>query len=245
MWSPRRPLLRFGGYVETVPGSTHVNSVARSLALQNHRLFELRFLVVVSSSLFTKLSNQTKVETSLSLLHPLSHSSLRYPSRQQQIQESSWRTQIPWLFRRRLEKRRNGEFALTHDYFWMIVFCIFHSSRLLFVKSIIHYISLCRFPGCTKVIKSQGHCQKHGARAKRCKVPGCEKQAQGTHDGMCKRTFYVITASSSFLSAFALLRFLFLTHFILLFNLFFIYRPLEGHSHARTGRCRSLRIIQT
>lgn len=46
---------------------------------------------------------------------------------------------------------------------------------------------MCRFPGCTKVIKSQGHCQRHGARAKRCKVEGCEKQAQGTHDGMCKR----------------------------------------------------------
>ncbi len=29
---------------------------------------------------------------------------------------------------------------------------------------------LCRFPGCTRVIKSQGHCQRHGAKAKRCKV---------------------------------------------------------------------------
>eukprot|EP00977_Amphora_coffeiformis_P003066 scaffold578_cov167-Amphora_coffeaeformis.AAC.13 len=46
---------------------------------------------------------------------------------------------------------------------------------------------MCRFPGCTKVIKSQGHCQRHGARAKRCRVEGCDKQAQGTHDGMCKR----------------------------------------------------------
>lgn len=41
--------------------------------------------------------------------------------------------------------------------------------------------------GCNKVIKSQGHCQRHGAKAKRCKVDGCDKQAQGTHDGMCKR----------------------------------------------------------
>lgn len=46
---------------------------------------------------------------------------------------------------------------------------------------------ICRAPGCTKVIKSQGHCQRHGAIAKRCKVDGCDKQAQGTHDGMCKR----------------------------------------------------------
>ena len=41
----------------------------------------------------------------------------------------------------------------------------------------------CKFPGCNKSIKSQGHCQKHGAKPKRCRVAGCEKQAQGTHDG--------------------------------------------------------------
>jgi len=46
---------------------------------------------------------------------------------------------------------------------------------------------LCRFPGCQRVIKSQGHCQRHGAKTKRCKVEGCDKQAQGTHEGMCKR----------------------------------------------------------
>ena len=46
---------------------------------------------------------------------------------------------------------------------------------------------LCRHPGCSRVIKSQGLCQRHGGKAKRCKVPGCDKQAQGTHDGMCKR----------------------------------------------------------
>ena len=50
---------------------------------------------------------------------------------------------------------------------------------------------LCRFPGCSRVIKSQGHCQRHGAKAKRCKVAGCDKQAQGTHDGMCKRHWKV------------------------------------------------------
>jgi hypothetical protein len=38
-----------------------------------------------------------------------------------------------------------------------------------------------------QVIKSQGHCQRHGAKAKRCKIANCDKQAQGTHDGMCKR----------------------------------------------------------
>ena len=46
---------------------------------------------------------------------------------------------------------------------------------------------ICLFPGCTKVVKSQGHCQAHGAKTKRCSVEGCDKQAQTTHDGMCKR----------------------------------------------------------
>lgn len=31
---------------------------------------------------------------------------------------------------------------------------------------------LCRFPGCTRVIKSQGHCQRHGAKVKRCRIEG-------------------------------------------------------------------------
>ena len=52
---------------------------------------------------------------------------------------------------------------------------------------------LCRFPGCERVIKSQGHCQRHGARAKRCRHPsGCDKQAQGTHEGMCKRHWRMV-----------------------------------------------------
>jgi SRSO17 transposase len=45
----------------------------------------------------------------------------------------------------------------------------------------------CKFPGCTRVVKAQGHCQGHGAKAKRCSVDGCEKQAQATHESMCKR----------------------------------------------------------
>jgi TATA-binding protein-associated factor Taf7 len=35
---------------------------------------------------------------------------------------------------------------------------------------------LCRMIGCTRVIKSQGCCQRHGAKARRCKVDGCDKQ---------------------------------------------------------------------
>ena len=49
---------------------------------------------------------------------------------------------------------------------------------------------LCRYPGCTKVIKSQGHCQRHGARAKRCKVAGCDKQAQASTQPMCFFEFF-------------------------------------------------------
>ena len=49
---------------------------------------------------------------------------------------------------------------------------------------------MCRFPGCKSVIKSHGHCQKHGAKSKKCKVVGCDKQSQGGQfEGMCKRHF--------------------------------------------------------
>jgi hypothetical protein len=53
-------------------------------------------------------------------------------------------------------------------------------------------IRMCRFPGCSRVVKSQGHCQRHGAIPKRCRFAGCDKQAQGTHDGMCKRHWKAI-----------------------------------------------------
>lgn len=44
----------------------------------------------------------------------------------------------------------------------------------------------CRIEGCTKIVKSQGLCQRHGAKTRLCKVEGCPKQAQGNFDGMCK-----------------------------------------------------------
>jgi len=46
---------------------------------------------------------------------------------------------------------------------------------------------MCKFPGCARVVKAQGHCQRHGAKTKRCKAPGCVSQAQGSHEGYCKR----------------------------------------------------------
>ena len=48
---------------------------------------------------------------------------------------------------------------------------------------------ICRFPGCTNSIKSHGHCQTHGAKPKRCKVPECMSQRQSGFDDMCKRHF--------------------------------------------------------
>ena len=46
---------------------------------------------------------------------------------------------------------------------------------------------VCKIPGCLRSVKAQGHCQKHGAKIKRCKAPGCNSQAQGSHEGYCKR----------------------------------------------------------
>jgi len=48
-----------------------------------------------------------------------------------------------------------------------------------------HKRRYCRAEGCTKIVKSQGLCQRHGAKPRGCKVKGCPKQAQGNFDGMC------------------------------------------------------------
>lgn len=45
----------------------------------------------------------------------------------------------------------------------------------------------CRFEGCARVVKSQGLCQRHGAKPCMCKVIGCFKQAQGGCDRMCSK----------------------------------------------------------
>jgi stalled ribosome alternative rescue factor ArfA len=52
-----------------------------------------------------------------------------------------------------------------------------------------HKRRFCKIAGCTKIVKSQGLCQRHGAKTRKCKVDGCEKQAQGNFDGMCKLHF--------------------------------------------------------
>lgn len=45
---------------------------------------------------------------------------------------------------------------------------------------------ICRIDGCDKIVKSQGLCQRHGAKTRMCKMENCSKQAQGNFDGMCK-----------------------------------------------------------
>ena len=44
---------------------------------------------------------------------------------------------------------------------------------------------ICRIDGCERTVKSQGVCQRHGAKTKCCRMNNCHKQAQGNFDGMC------------------------------------------------------------
>lgn len=46
------------------------------------------------------------------------------------------------------------------------------------LRQVKHKRRYCRVPGCTKIVKSQGLCQSHGAKPRKCKVDGCQKQAQ-------------------------------------------------------------------
>ncbi|CAJ1938591.1 unnamed protein product [Cylindrotheca closterium] len=56
-------------------------------------------------------------------------------------------------------------------------------------KYLKHKRRYCRIEGCARIVKSQGLCQRHGAKPRKCKVDGCEKQAQGNFDRMCKSHF--------------------------------------------------------
>jgi hypothetical protein len=57
------------------------------------------------------------------------------------------------------------------------------------VKNLKHKRRYCRQEGCSRIVKSQGLCQRHGAKPRECKMDGCEKQAQGNFDRMCKSHF--------------------------------------------------------
>jgi len=50
-----------------------------------------------------------------------------------------------------------------------------------------HKRRFCKKDGCSRIVKSQGLCQGHGAKPKLCRVEGCTKQAQGNFDRMCSK----------------------------------------------------------
>lgn len=52
-----------------------------------------------------------------------------------------------------------------------------------------HKRRFCKVDGCSRIVKSQGVCQRHGAKPRKCRVVDCPKQAQGNYDGMCKAHF--------------------------------------------------------
>ena len=52
-----------------------------------------------------------------------------------------------------------------------------------------HKRRYCKVEGCSRIVKSQGVCQRHGAKPRKCRVVDCPKQAQGNYDGMCKAHF--------------------------------------------------------
>lgn len=54
-------------------------------------------------------------------------------------------------------------------------------------RAVKHKRRYCKTPGCTRIVKSQGLCQRHGAVAKKCRVEGCPKQAQGNFNRMCSK----------------------------------------------------------
>jgi hypothetical protein len=56
-------------------------------------------------------------------------------------------------------------------------------------KILKHKRRYCRAVGCTRIVKSQGLCQRHGAKPRQCRVEWCRKQTQGNFDGMCKSHF--------------------------------------------------------
>lgn len=59
----------------------------------------------------------------------------------------------------------------------------------------------CAITGCCRTVKSRGVCQRHGAVARKCKVPGCDKQAQGNYDKMCSKCSIVWPLGSLVVSA--------------------------------------------
>jgi hypothetical protein len=62
-----------------------------------------------------------------------------------------------------------------------------HQQQQQQLRQVKHKRRYCRYPSCTRIVKSQGLCQRHGAKPRSCRVEGCTKQAQGNFDGMCSK----------------------------------------------------------
>jgi hypothetical protein len=52
-----------------------------------------------------------------------------------------------------------------------------------------HKRRYCKVEDCQRIVKSQGVCQRHGAKPRKCKIVSCKKQAQGNFHGCCKAHF--------------------------------------------------------
>jgi hypothetical protein len=61
-----------------------------------------------------------------------------------------------------------------------------HHQQQPHAKLVKHKRRYCGVPGCNSIVKSQGVCQRHGAKPRKCRVETCAKQAQGNFGGMCK-----------------------------------------------------------
>jgi hypothetical protein len=66
-------------------------------------------------------------------------------------------------------------------------------------KVLKHKRRFCREGGCDRIVKSQGLCQRHGAKPKKCRILGCPKQAQGSFKGMCSKWIWASTLSTKIL----------------------------------------------
>jgi hypothetical protein len=68
-------------------------------------------------------------------------------------------------------------------------------------KAVKHKRRYCGIPGCRSIVKSQGVCQRHGAKPRKCRVETCAKQAQGNFGGMCKVHYKASVRSGAAASA--------------------------------------------
>ena len=69
------------------------------------------------------------------------------------------------------------------------------ASQPLDDRTVKHKRRYCKVLGCSRIVKGQGLCQRHGAATKKCQVSGCSKQAQGSFNRMCSTYKYLVLCS--------------------------------------------------